>query len=375
MTITNFPAGTYGLDSAVASTSLGIATAKQTGAAFWNRYSAGAGDSSPSSQFKLAQPGEAAALAAGGIELQANMEWSETEPLNGYNAGLADGQADLAFWKGRGLAQGKTIRVSLEPGNTIAQVPQIEQYLAGYNAGLAGYYFGDGFYAGIPDLLDLMNAGIVKVGWIPESTSASGIPETYSWIYQPTKAQLAPAMTYLDGLIASAPAGCSFVWQNGNKWFSNRADENIVLKAADGTSITNPGPVLTGGGMPLPAPSPAGPYEHASWPGPQFDWHNGDGNCFANINGPATWHGGWNAKEQVYVKMIQQRLEYLRLVPGHNGPDGWADGIFDVKGNGQLTGPTTDAVTAFQRKYRAKSTSIWGRVFSDDWATLFSVHP
>jgi hypothetical protein len=113
------------------------------------------------------------------------------------------------------------------------------------------------------------------------------------------------------------------------------------------------------------------PHSGTEWPGPQLGF--GPHDFFGNINGPAESHGGGFANELPFVKMIQQRLIALGFVPGETDINGgWADGIFDVKGNGSLTGPTTDAVIAFQRAHMP-GTKFFGQVWSDDWATLFSL--
>jgi hypothetical protein len=105
------------------------------------------------------------------------------------------------------------------------------------------------------------------------------------------------------------------------------------------------------------------------WPGPQL--HFGPHDYFGNINGPAESHGGAFADEKPFVKLIQQRLIAGGFVPGVSDINNdWADGVFDIRGS-SLTGPTTDAVIAFQRA-RMPGTKFFGQVWSDDWATLFA---
>lgn len=367
-----FARGTKGLDSAQSSIALGIPTAQRTGAAFWMRYVAGQGDASPASQFKIIKPGELAAQAAGSISTGINMEWSETEPLNGHAAGLADAQHDLPIMISEGYRPGSSVYISLEPGNSASQVGQLQDYFAGYQQGLSGQYQADGLYAGIPLLRAAAAAGFVKHGWLPESTSANGIPSDHSWIYMPTPAQLAPAMAYLDTLVAGIAVE-SIIWQNGNKWFNNAADENVVLLGGYmGTHLESGQPSPTPP-PPIPTPPPApqgGPHFHLAWPGSIIP----AGQYFGNVNGPKQSHGGYYANERPYVAAIQDRLLWLGLVPGRRYPDaGWADGVFDTEGNHSLTGATTQAVTVFQQKYRAHGTTQWGRVYADDWATLFGL--
>jgi hypothetical protein len=109
---------------------------------------------------------------------------------------------------------------------------------------------------------------------------------------------------------------------------------------------------------------PNSPYHGQPWPGSEL--HFGPNDYFGLITGPANSHGGYDAAERPYVKMIQQQLIYGGFVPRvTNINSGWADGKFEQ--------PTVDAVTRFQERLRAHSTSLFGQVWSDDWATLFNL--
>ena len=122
-----------------------------------------------------------------------------------------------------------------------------------------------------------------------------------------------------------------------------------------------------GGGVLIGAPATGGAQP---WPGPQLGF--GPHEYFGNINGPKESHGGAFAQERPFVKLIQQQLIALGFVPAHTDVrDAWADGIFDLEGT-SLTGPTTDAVTRFQQAHMP-GTTLFGQVFSDDWAKLFSL--
>ena len=114
-------------------------------------------------------------------------------------------------------------------------------------------------------------------------------------------------------------------------------------------------------------------WQGEAWPGPKLGF--GPNDFFGNVNGPAHSHGGATGAERTYVKVIQQRLMVCGFVPGHTDPnDHWADGIFDVQGNGQLGGATTDAVKRFQAKHRpGPLTTRPGEFWSDDWQTLFNL--
>ncbi len=370
--------GTYGLDS---SDCVDYASGVQSGSRFHFRYSAGEGRITvPDTHFKLCQPGEIATIVAAGCDFVANMEWSEDTPTQGFEAGQRSGAADLEFWQSMGLNRGSSIYISWEPGNDGSLFGVVEQFIRGYNQELSGVYVADALYAGIPALKAFGRSGLIRHGWIPESTNASDIPNDHGWIWKPTKAQLGPAMSYLDGLVDGSGLE-SIIWQNGNKWFPPKlnADEDIVLLGGPiGSHLEAAGltatPVIGTGTFSSAATPAGGPHFQSPWPGATL--HFAAHEYFGNINGPSASHGGANAAERPYVAQIQERLLWLGLVPGHSYPSGWADGIFDVQGQGGLGGPTTDAVTRFQAKYRpGPLTTQPGKVFADDWATLFSATP
>jgi hypothetical protein len=132
---------------------------------------------------------------------------------------------------------------------------------------------------------------------------------------------------------------------------------------------------VASGVAPLSPGAPAdgsAPHTGVAWPGPQL--HFGPHDFFGNINGPQESHGGAFPAEKPFVTMIQQRLIALGFVTGVTAGDinnDWADGIFDIEGNHSQTGPTTDAVIAFQRA-RMPGTKFFGQIWSDDWAALFA---
>src|SRR6266496_4106576 len=78
----------------------------RSGAKFVIRYSAGAGNDRRGTQWKLCGTDELRRLLAAGYDVIANSEWSASRVTEGAAAGTADGAADLAFWKARGLAKG-----------------------------------------------------------------------------------------------------------------------------------------------------------------------------------------------------------------------------------------------------------------------------
>lgn len=106
-----------------------------------------------------------------------------------------------------------------------------------------------------------------------------------------------------------------------------------------------------------PAPDPSN-LDGRPWPA-----YMQPGNYFGLITGPAQSHGGYYAQEQPDVLAIQLRLQQLGYAP--NRP-GWADSKFEQ--------PTADAVAEFQHA-KLPGTTIFGQVWSDDWAALFAPVP
>jgi hypothetical protein len=89
------------------------------------------------------------------------------------------------------------------------------------------------------------------------------------------------------------------------------------------------------------------------------------GHYFGLISGPKESHGGFYVWERPDVQAIQRRLIELHMVPGVGDPESpWADGLFEQ--------PTVEAVSRWQRAYYADSTTLFGQVWSDDWAHLFT---
>ncbi len=245
----SFAVGTLGLDSASLNTAADATTAFTDGARFWFRYSAGGGNTSSNSAFKLCKTGEIANLIHHGFDFIANSEWGAARVEQGSAAGTQDGTSDLAFWKSRGLAKGASIYPSWDVANDTSKYPGVQAYLAAYNKALGGYYHADGLYAPIPALVHFGKLGVIKHGWIPESPAASvtdvplsslGLfstaelkamaPANSTWdLWQPTKAQMPYAIRYIQHLIA--PAGLtSVIWQDGNHWFpGGAADEDVIV--------------------------------------------------------------------------------------------------------------------------------------------------
>lgn len=100
-----------------------------------------------------------------------------------------------------------------------------------------------------------------------------------------------------------------------------------------------------------------------SYPAARFTYPFSPPNHFGDINGNNQSHGGDPRFDSPVVindiKLIQMRLNQIGL------------GALAVDGK---FGPSTiNAATAFQRKYRANGTTLWGQLWGDDCSTLFGV--
>ena len=355
-----------GIDFAFMPDPNGYAGIAGNGAGFVSRYSAGVGGSANS---KCTKSGEIADAASHGVDFLANFELKESTPEEGGASGRNHGAADCDFWASRGLAAGAGVTVSWEPGSDSSRFNAVADFLAGFQATLGRPI---GMYSSLPALLFMRQRQLIDFTWLSMSSSASG----FNW------GPIAQGDYAARMLKLAQDNGINLV-QNRNRWYPEGKDANgnQIFGADEDIVVNLPAGAWShlqaaGGGVPIPhsAPAPGAKiWQGEPWPGPQLGFGNGD--FFGNINGPGQSHGGINAGEKSAVTKIQQRLIACGFVPGHSDPnDGWADGIFDVKGNGSLGGPTTDAVTRFQAACRpGPLTSKPGEVWSDDWATLFNL--
>lgn len=213
------------------------ATTVTNGGRFILRYSAGVGNSQPSTAWKLCGPHEIAHAVAAGLDFIANSEWYATRITEGKTAGAADGHADLAFWQSRGLARGATIYVSWDSDPSRAKWRKVDAYLAAYGNALNGFYRVD-CYAGTKYLRHALRKKLIRYGWRPNagSWSGDGLP------YQPSKQQIADLL--LGKAQSATPA---HIWQTGNYWYGKTADENVILRAPVGSHLeavhaTDPAP-------------------------------------------------------------------------------------------------------------------------------------
>lgn len=132
-------------------------------------------------------------------------------------------------------------------------------------------------------------------------------------------------------------------------WYRSRADQRAYLWTPSG-------------GSPNPAP-PQTAWLRRPWP--QYMTDAGPNHYFGDINGNDFSHGGWYSREMPDVQAIQQRMIVMGFVPGVTNPaSGWADGKYEQE--------TIDAVTRWQQRDWAATTSFYGQVWKDDWYHLFT---
>jgi hypothetical protein len=269
-TFTPLAPGDIGIDFSGAS--ITAAQAKKNGAKFLIRYSAGVGNNSTNTQWKLCKTGEIPAAEAAGIDFIANSEWYESRITEGHAAGVADGLADLNFWKSRGLAKGATIYVSWDATPSPGSFDAVAHYLKGYADSLGGYYE-VGLYAGTPALKEMLKRGVVTKTWRPNAGSWSddGLP------YQPDTSSPLKRANLVKAALAATPA--NFL-QTGNYWFNKSADENVVLRSPVGSHLEAkaanakpaPKPVPTPDPTPRPKPVPTPTPTPTPKPKPKPDW-------------------------------------------------------------------------------------------------------
>jgi hypothetical protein len=352
-----------GLDFSVMPDGSGYAGIARSGVGFVCRYSAGVGGASNP---KCTKAGEIADAVGHKVDFLANFELREDTPQGGAGPGRQHGAADRQFWESRGLAPGAGVTVSWEPGSDTSKFGQVAEFITSYKQAIGRPV---GLYAGLRALLWMRERDLIDFTWLPMSSFASG----FSWGAIP-QAEYAARM-----LTIARDNGLNLV-QNRNRWYPQGKDErgNEIYGADENIIVNLPAlpwsQLQAAGHLTMPArPSGSKMWQGAPWPGPALGF--GPGDHFGNVNGPAQSHGGAIAADRPYVRMIQQRLIVCGFVPGHRDPnDGWADGIFDIRGNGQLGGPTTAAVMRFQAVHRpGRLTTKPGQVWSDDWDTLFNL--
>jgi hypothetical protein len=232
------------------------------------RYSAGLGNTQPATAFKLCGRNELHDAIAAGLDVIANSEWYESRITEGADAGKVDGEHDLRFWRSRGLAKGASIYVSWDEDPDPAHWPAAIAYLKAYDAELGGHYHVD-CYAGTPFLRHAKQAGVIRYGWRTNAGSWSndGLP------YQPNTRTARARAQLVKRAVDATPA---HIWQTGNYWFNNGADENLIVRTPVGSHLE-----AHHGGRPGPGPKPPVP------PKPQPGAHrlvSSDGNHVLTVS-------------------------------------------------------------------------------------------
>lgn len=233
----------------------------KAGARFVFRYSAGAASvkSHPSHRVnagKLITAKEFRALLAAGLDVVANDEWYESRVTEGAHAGKVDGRASGDLWHACGYAKGAAIYVSWDAPPVRGKWSAVDDYLAAFQAEIAGQYRVD-CYAGTPYLKHALSQKLIRYGWRPNAGSWSGDGIGY----QPNTRTPERRGGLVRAAVDKTPA---HVWQTGNYWFSKNADELVLLRPAIGShrqalaaAIVKPKPPV----VPKP-PAPEGYYHH-----------------------------------------------------------------------------------------------------------------
>lgn len=205
---------------------------KGLGLKFIMRYSAGVA-SNPShadhhrNAWKLCGLDEIKNAVAAGVDFVAISEWYQTRVLEGYNKGFADGTADLAFWKARGLAKGAAIYYAFDASQpAVASHAGLGEYLRGVAEAQQGYYV-PALYAGNTAVDAMFAAGRIRFGCLAMSRAWSpGIPFTYK-----------PGLNNVNDAKKIAPLTRACLLQNGNRHWGTSTDEDIILRLPIGSHM------------------------------------------------------------------------------------------------------------------------------------------
>jgi LysM repeat protein len=220
------------------------------GAKFIIRYSAGVGSSHAKTQWKLCGKDELRQLVHAGYDVIANSEWYESRVTEGPAAGAADGAADLAFWRERGLARGASIYVSWDEGQPNRHKhDKLAAYLTAYQRALDGRYHVD-LYAGDVAIADMRARGLIRYGWRAMSDSWSDNGHYFK-----------PGSDWRDHAAKVRQVSKAHLWQDGNRWFKGEADEDVILRLPVGSHREAAGTAPAVVGHP-PTPPPATPQVH-----------------------------------------------------------------------------------------------------------------
>lgn len=211
----------YWLDYAGARPNLLVA--KATGAIGVSRYL-----SAPiaATAWKRIGAAEKNAILNVGLDLTLNYEWYEGRCLEGYWAGVQDGQWAAQQAQALGYARGRVIVFSHDTG--VRNDPAVAAYLHGADVGMRGLY-NIGIYSGFGTIMAMYQRRAADIYW-----------QTLAWS---------------GGQKATTVAAW---YQNGNQWFNHGADENVIWNRPLGSwrdPLTPPAPPPKPK-PPIPAPTP-----------------------------------------------------------------------------------------------------------------------
>lgn len=194
---------------------------------FCFRYSAGVGNVSPKTQWKLCEIDEIHRIVADGCDFVANSEWYGDRITEGAQSGFADGTADLQFWKARGLNKGAVIYVSYDAPQPIpSEYANIASYLRAYKDALGGYYR-VGIYAGDTVIRYVLALKITTFAWRAMSDAWSDNGN----YYMPGSAWRTTAE-----MVQKVSQAC--IWQTGNNWDGNsEIDQDVILRLPIGSHL------------------------------------------------------------------------------------------------------------------------------------------
>lgn len=207
-----------------------LADLKKSGVRAIIRYSSGthAASASGFEKAKLCQPGEVRAAEQAGVDLIAVSEGaSKARMLDGRDAGVADGAADLTFWQARGYAKGAIIFCAYDTAQPDPHAhPAVSAYLEGYRESIDGYYE-VGMYGGDVAINAMLDAGVIHFGWrsMSDAWSRNG-----SW-YRPDDPGASARLAHVSN---------AHLWQTGNLTCPS-VDEDVVLRDGLPTHLSQGG--------------------------------------------------------------------------------------------------------------------------------------
>lgn len=185
-----------------------------------------------STAWKRASKAEIASYIAAGLDVILNFEYYEGRMLEGAAAGKIDGATALGQAKAIGYPKGASIYFSHD--TSARNDAAVLAYMKAAQAALGGYYVAD-IYSGYDVVQLCLKNGVARYGW-----------QTLAW--------------------SSGRVGDCHLYQNGNQWYGNGADEDIVRARPLGSWRE-----IAGGKVPTFVAPPAKPAPKPTQPNPETD--------------------------------------------------------------------------------------------------------